>query len=174
MAYFLLISGVIAILSVTYILKPRQKKTRLPLPPGPPGLPILGNIFDLPSPSTTEFEHWLTHKEAYGPISSLKILNTPMILLHSRDAVRHILESNSVKTSGRFQTEFGHKMCDFGEFLFTQNFDDSFRRRRKLFHKQMGTKAATAKFDDVGELEAGRLLARMLKQPEGVLEHFRT
>lgn len=173
MAHLLLIAGVIALLSVIYI-KTRQQNHRLPLPPGPKGLPILGNIFDLPNPNSAEFEHWLTHKEAYGPISSLKILNTPMILLHSRDAVRHILETHSAKTSGRFQTEFGHKMCEFGEFLFTQHFDTSFRRRRALFHKQMGTKVATAKFDDIGELEAEKLLARILQKPDEVLEHFRT
>jgi hypothetical protein len=34
--------------SLTYYLRPRGSKTRLPLPPSPKGLPILGNALNMP------------------------------------------------------------------------------------------------------------------------------
>jgi hypothetical protein len=41
---------------------------RPPLPPGPKGLPLLGNLNDLPPPGVVEAFHWLKHKELYGAI----------------------------------------------------------------------------------------------------------
>ena len=38
----------------------------LPLPPGPKGVPFLGNINDMPKPGVLECHHWLQHKELYG------------------------------------------------------------------------------------------------------------
>lgn len=43
-----------------------QKKPPGPLPPGPAGKPIVGNISDLPPPGTQDWMHWLKHKEQYG------------------------------------------------------------------------------------------------------------
>lgn len=40
--------------------------SRAPLPPGPKGLPILGNLNDLPKPGQFEPRHWLKHKDLYG------------------------------------------------------------------------------------------------------------
>lgn len=37
-----------------------------PLPPGPKGIPFIGNINDMPKPGTLEYLHWLKHKELYG------------------------------------------------------------------------------------------------------------
>lgn len=38
----------------------------LPLPPGPKGLPLAGNLNDLPKPGVLEAHHWLKHKDLYG------------------------------------------------------------------------------------------------------------
>lgn len=37
-----------------------------PLPPGPKGLPVAGNLNDLPKPGVLEAQHWLKHKDIYG------------------------------------------------------------------------------------------------------------
>lgn len=36
------------------------------LPPGPKGLPGIGNLNDMPPPGVLEAHHWLKHKELYG------------------------------------------------------------------------------------------------------------
>ena len=36
------------------------------LPPGPKGLPLIGNLNDMPPPGVLEAHHWLKHKELYG------------------------------------------------------------------------------------------------------------
>jgi hypothetical protein len=44
----------------------RNKSSRPPSPPGPKGLPLLGNLNDLPTPDALEAHHWLEHKKLYG------------------------------------------------------------------------------------------------------------
>jgi hypothetical protein len=56
--------GVLALYVVSRLL--RGKGDRRSLPPGPKGLPVLGNINDLPKPGEHEWLHWLKHKELYG------------------------------------------------------------------------------------------------------------
>lgn len=76
-------------------------KSKLPLPPGPKGIPIFGNIGDLPPPGVTEWEHWRSHKDLYGPISSVTVLGTTIILLHDAAITLELLEKRSSKTSSR-------------------------------------------------------------------------
>ena len=40
--------------------------TQRPLPPGPKGVPIFGNVSDMPKPGMLECHHWLKHKALYG------------------------------------------------------------------------------------------------------------
>lgn len=50
-----------------YVIKRlRSSRDDRPLPPGPKGIPFLGNVNDMPKPGVLECHHWLTHKELYG------------------------------------------------------------------------------------------------------------
>lgn len=46
-----------------------RREKRPPLPPGPKGLPLVGNLNDLPQPGKLEAHHWLEHRELYGSAS---------------------------------------------------------------------------------------------------------
>lgn len=66
MALFTL-SGVLLGLTVLYIIKQLLfKTTQAPLPPGPKGKPLIGNLGYLPPPGTKDWEHWARFKELYG------------------------------------------------------------------------------------------------------------
>lgn len=61
----LVLSLGIAYLAAT-LLRNQLNKARQPLPPGPKGLPLVGNLNDLPRPGELEAQHWLEHKKLYG------------------------------------------------------------------------------------------------------------
>ena len=57
----------IAITSFTAVVSWKiSKKKRAPLPPGPKGYPIIGNLFDIPK--THDPTVWATFKDVYGEL----------------------------------------------------------------------------------------------------------
>jgi hypothetical protein len=66
MASIFLSAIAIAVVGSYIVWKVGFQSNSTPLPPGPKGLPIVGNIRDLPPPGAKEWEHWLKHKDLYG------------------------------------------------------------------------------------------------------------
>jgi hypothetical protein len=151
-----------------------KKRAKAKLPPGPRGLPVLGNIRDLPQPGRAEYQHWLKFKDQYGPISSVTVGGQPLILIHGEEAAFELLEKNSLKTSDRPTQPFAVDHCGFGVFLPTLQYGASFRLHRKLVHQVFGTKRNVAKFRDVQDVESRRFLLRILKSPHDLAEHTKT
>lgn len=152
----------------------RRKTIRHKLPPGPKPLPIVGNLRDLPSGKTPEYQHWLKFKDNYGLISRVSILGQSLIILHDRHATHELLEKRSSKTSGRPYMHFASKLCGYGIFLNFQQYDSTFRKHRKLVHQQLGTPAAVARFRDIQDVESRRFLFRILEDPGNVINHIKT
>ncbi|GCB27763.1 O-methylsterigmatocystin oxidoreductase [Aspergillus awamori] len=146
----------------------------LPLPPGPKGKPIIGNLSDLPPPDTPEWQHWLEHKKRYGPITSVTILNQPIIILHDAQIAIELLEKRSLKYSSRPQPVFVGEMIGWKDTLGMQPYNARFRAYRKAMHQVLGTKALVSRFDTLQELEARRLLRRVLEDPGEWVQHLKT
>lgn len=87
-----------------------RRQASVGLPPGPKGLPILGNINDLPPPGKPEYEHWLEHKERYGPLSSVTVLGQSLIIIHDKEVAFELMEKRASKYSGRPNSKFGSEM----------------------------------------------------------------
>jgi hypothetical protein len=112
MARFSFVEAGLSIL-LLYLLKRLffdNRKTSKPLPPGPKGLPVLGNVNDLPASGSLEFEHWLEHKDRYGPISSITALGLVIIIIHDKSMVMELMEKRGSKHSGRPRMKFAMDM----------------------------------------------------------------
>jgi hypothetical protein len=68
------ISLSIAYVIFTLIRNQLKRAGQPPLPPGPKGLPLVGNLNDLPKPGVLEAHHWLKHRELYGWFSRFSYL----------------------------------------------------------------------------------------------------
>ncbi|CAH0057363.1 unnamed protein product [Clonostachys solani] len=144
------------------------------LPPGPPGLPLVGNIRDLPPADMPEFRHWMKHKDQYGPISSVTIMGMTLIIVNDKDMAHEILDKTASKTSGRPDSIFANKMCGYESIILCKGYNKTFRFYRKLLHQELGTITSAAQFRGIQELEMKRQLIRTLKAPEKLLDHYRT
>ncbi|KAF3902278.1 hypothetical protein ABW20_dc0107053 [Dactylellina cionopaga] len=133
---------------------------KLPLPPGPKGLPIIGNIFDLPPPGTAEWKHWAKFKDIYGPIISVNVLGKTIIVIHDKKMASELLEKRSAKFSSRPEMFFAAEMCGHKTSMSFQPYNDRFKLERKLAAKQLGTKQSIVKFYSTIELQVMRFLLR--------------
>lgn len=102
------LASLLALLLFKY--SPGRKPKSPPLPPGPKGLPFVGNVSDLPPPGVPEYQHWLQHKERYGLLSSITVLGQTMIIIHDKEAAFELMEKRAQKHSGRPSMKFGMEM----------------------------------------------------------------
>ncbi|KAJ5623805.1 hypothetical protein N7510_000114 [Penicillium lagena] len=104
---FILTGVVIFLATLRAWLTPRKL---FPLPPGPKGKPIIGNLLDLPAAGKQEWQHWLKHKDLYGPLSSITIFGQTIIVINDRQLASRILDKNSAKHSSRPISIFANEL----------------------------------------------------------------
>ncbi|KAK7756776.1 hypothetical protein SLS62_001219 [Diatrype stigma] len=167
---------------VTLLLKTRGGnggKVRAALPPGPKGLPLVGNIRDLPPPGTREWEHWAKHRSLYGPISSVTVFGTTIIVLNDARAAFELLEKRGSVHSSRPRMVFLMDLCGWRDAAASLPYGARLRAYRQRFHRFVGTRAAFlgsggGRYASLLEVEARRFLLRALEQPDALLQHART
>ncbi|GKU21664.1 unnamed protein product [Fusarium langsethiae] len=152
-----------ALALVTYfIFKHIHRRSKGPLPPGPKGLPLLGNVLDLPPPGALEWVHWQKHKDKYGPISSVSVLGQLFVILHDKHAIMDLLETRALKSASRPKLVFAGDVVGYDSIMGMMPYDRTFRLHRKLTATQVSSKSI-GRFEPIQELEISRLLKRIYK-----------
>ncbi|KII86913.1 hypothetical protein PLICRDRAFT_273725 [Plicaturopsis crispa FD-325 SS-3] len=144
--------------------------SRLPLPPGPKPLPILGNIFQMPTRHEPEvYEQW---GRAFGSdIIYVNLAGTPMIILNSSKAANDLLERRSSNYSGRPLSIMVSELMGWDWMMAFAPYGERWRALRRLFHREFHPQAAM-QFRPL-EIEAAHdLLRRFVTSPEDFDEHL--
>ncbi|KAF1943820.1 cytochrome P450 [Clathrospora elynae] len=151
----------------------RPQKHILPLPPGPKGIPLLGNINDLPEPGILECHHWLKHKDLYGPISSITVLGQTFVIINDADIALELLRDRAAIYSERPTMVYSGEMIGWKNALGMLQYTDDFKVFRKNFAKVAGSNIALAAFDRVQEEEAAHFLLNVLDSPDDLFDHIK-
>jgi hypothetical protein len=86
---------------VAQYLYQRHKSSRhaLPFPPGPKPLPLLGNLFDMPT--SREYQTYARWGKEYGDVVHVRALGQHIIILNSIEAANELLDRRSTIYSDR-------------------------------------------------------------------------
>ncbi|KII84162.1 hypothetical protein PLICRDRAFT_46528 [Plicaturopsis crispa FD-325 SS-3] len=142
-----------------------KEKPRAPLPPGPKGLPVVGNVADMPSS-----EEWLTFSqwgEKWGGIVSVKLLGQPLIIVNSADVMSE-LDKKGALHSDRPRLVMAGELVGYAKTLVIMPYGAKFRNFRRYFSKLIGSNAAMKQFLPVEEGEAHKMLRRLLAKPDNL------
>jgi hypothetical protein len=77
----------------------RSSRHILPFPPGPKPLPLLGNLFDMPT--SREYEVYTQWGKKYGDVVHVNALGQHIIILNSMEAANELLDQRSTIYSSR-------------------------------------------------------------------------
>ncbi|KAK1765144.1 O-methylsterigmatocystin oxidoreductase [Phialemonium atrogriseum] len=165
--------GLAVVFVINGVLNASKSAKRPARPPGPKGLPLVGNLNDLPKPGVLEAHHWLKHKELYGPISSVTVMGQTLVIINDARIAFELLEKRSVKHSSRPRQIFAGEMLGWENSLGLSQYNDRFRTYRKNMSRIIGSKPAAAQYNMLQEAEVGHFLLHVLDNPDGLVDHIR-
>ncbi|PBK93427.1 cytochrome P450 [Armillaria gallica] len=142
-----------------------------PLPPGPRGIPLIGNLLDLPSE-----KEWLTFAkwgEKYGDIVSVSILGRRLVIINSAQMAISMLDKKSSIYSDRPVIGMGGELVGWKNSMIFMSYGTRFRNGRRLAHQLFGNSVNIKQFLPMLEKETRRSLKRIFTGPEGLSEHIR-
>lgn len=113
-----------------YFTRQKFKDAKKIRPPGPKGLPLIGNLlqFDAKSPHTYLWR--LSQK--YGPIMSLRLGFRPVIVISSANLVKEIMKSHDITFSGRPVQQGTRKLSYNCQDIALSTYDEPWREMRKI------------------------------------------
>lgn len=140
------------------------------MPPGPPTLPIVGNLHQLPSKDVhVKFKEWA---DEYGEIYSVMLGNQRMVVLNSPRVVKDLIDQRSNNYSSRPEMYVGQTLISGGYRLVLMQYDEGWRLARKMIHNLLNIKTAV-EYIPYQELELRQMLADMVKKPSRYHDHVR-
>ncbi|PTD02528.1 Cytochrome P450 monooxygenase patH [Fusarium culmorum] len=155
--------------SVLYaLLVPGRREKNLPH--GPPTLPIIGNLHQMPTHHVyVKLAEWA---RKYGDMYSLKVGSTTTIILSSRRLVKEVLERKSAITAGRPSSYALENLVFKGHFMLIQQPDNPmYRISRKLLHQYFGDSMIDKSHLPILEAEATQLIRDFMVDPDHFEHH---
>ncbi|KAL1208321.1 Cytochrome P450 83A1 [Cardamine amara subsp. amara] len=160
-----IIIGVVALAAVFFFFLYQKPKTkRYKLPPGPSGLPVIGNLHQLESVNPQRFFAGWAKK--YGPILSYKIGKRTMVVISSAELAKELLKTQDVNFADR-PPHRGQEVISYGRRdMGMCHFTPYYREIRKMGMNHIFSPTRVATFKHVREEEARRMMDKINKASE--------
>ncbi|KAH9886920.1 cytochrome P450 [Cubamyces lactineus] len=147
----------------------QASRERRKLPPGPKGLPFLGNALDVPD-TFLEKALYEWGKE-YGDVMYLRLFRTPAIVLNSIESAKDILDKRSARNSDRPRMIFFGEMVGQAGSLPFLGYGDRFRKVRKWLYDGVNSKEKLQSYQQLQRRAVIILLRNLLQTPDRFMDH---
>ncbi|CBX98111.1 similar to cytochrome P450 [Plenodomus lingam JN3] len=157
------------ILTIYFIIVPNSLKDsrRRKLPPGPKGLPFVGNLLEFANTETQRDKVIAWHKQ-FGDIFYTKLGGTDYIWLSSPTAVKDLMDKRSSIYSSRAPSPLAQDVASAGRRQLFMPYGPRWRSIRKHSHALLNL-TASVKYQPVQDFESKVLLKELLESPEEFL-----
>ncbi|GME53521.1 Cytochrome p450 protein [Neofusicoccum parvum] len=167
----LLVSLVVVALSVGLYKLAQIGKRDPRLPPGPPTLPVLGNLHQIPLTGLyKKLKEW---GDQYGGVYSIKLANDTMIVLYDRKAIHDLLDKKGAIYSDRPKNYVADLVTNGDSFAFMDGDSPIWRAQRKISSHTLAPRMLDDKVSPIQEAETSVLLSDLLKAPAGFYNHVK-
>ncbi|KAJ7159322.1 cytochrome P450 [Mycena crocata] len=141
-----------------------------PLPPGPRGKPIIGNLLDVPFKNPwAVFEAW---KRKYGSIVHMNIFGNSIVVLNSMETVVDLLEKRAANYSHRPVFTMAGELIGLDNAIGLNNRDKVWRHQRRLAAIALGP-LGTKRYMPVHQRLAASMLSELQDRPEDFVSIFK-
>ncbi|KAI1790103.1 CyP450 monooxygenase [Ganoderma leucocontextum] len=159
---FIVASPLVITFSIAQYIRQTYGK-RLPLPPGPHPLPVIGNLFDISKTFSAREYRELSNK--YGDVVHLSALGQRIIVLGSLEAANELLDKRSAKYSGKPYSVMSELIQLEWSVALQSSSGEMWRKQRRGLHKFFGVTSA-AQWNDMQESSAASLPTLLLEDPQ--------
>ncbi|KAI1322617.1 cytochrome P450 [Xylariaceae sp. FL0255] len=160
----LLFTGVIAVYQLL-----RIGRRPPDYPPGPPALPLIGNLHQIPSEGThLQFQKWA---QEYGPIYSLMAGSRPIVVLNTDDAVKELFDRRGSIYSSR-PDSYIIDVVTGGTKFGVMPYNDTWKKCRAVCARVLDPNSAKS-YVPYQDLEVKQTLNELLHKPELFVDHLR-
>jgi len=151
----------------TVLTDSRRKK----LPPGPSGLPFVGNILDLIDNESIPLKA-VDWTKKYGHVFYTKIGGSDWIWLSSPKAVKDLMDKKSAIYSSRPPAPLAQDVASGGRRQLFMAYGPKYRVVRKIAHSLLNITMST-NYQPIQDLESKQLLFDLLHDPVHFYDHNR-
>ncbi|EPQ57683.1 hypothetical protein GLOTRDRAFT_37698 [Gloeophyllum trabeum ATCC 11539] len=138
-------------------------------PPGPRGLPVLGNVFQLEEKIWIPFNRW---KIQFGPIVYLNVFGKPLVILNTYEAAADLLDKRSNIYSDRAPNIVVRDHLTGGNGMAWMDYSDLWRRMYQVSHDALH-KNAVKLYHGIQNTEALIWIQALFREPERSQVHTR-
>ncbi|XP_028785673.1 cytochrome P450 71A1-like [Neltuma alba] len=144
-----------------YLLHKQRTTASLNIPPGPPGLPLIGNLHQLPS-SDLHLHLWRLSNH-YGPLMHLRLASIPTLVVSSAKMAELFLKTHDLQMASRPSLLGQRKYSyDCSDLVFSP-YGDYWRELRKLCVVHLFNTKRVQSFRSLREDEVLRMMNNISK-----------